>query len=81
MSKSSEEIIARPIVSWFEKHASYYEFNSNEEFNEKLDDDEFKNLDLDKLWEIVGPYLKDLIKDYLECYESDDGEQVWEAQG
>ena len=80
MSKSSEEIIAQEIVSWFEEYASAFSnFEPNEEFCDTLDDDEFKNLDLDKLWEIVGPHLKDLIKEYLECYEGSNGEQVWEG--
>ena len=78
---SSEEIIARPIVSWFEEYASAYNFEPNGQFFRELDDDKFKNLDLDKLWELVGPHLKDLIKEYLEYYEGDGGEQVWRAKG
>ena len=77
MSKSSEEIIARPIVSWFKEYASAYNFEPNGQFLRELDDDKFKNLDLDKLWELVGPCLKDLIKEYLESYQGSAGETIW----
>lgn len=81
MSKSPEEKISIPILGWFYNHATGYEFESELQFKGVLSDDKFKSLDLDKLWEIVGPHLKDLIKEYLEGYEGDAGEQLWRAQG
>ena len=72
MSNSSEEKISIPILVWFRDNAGDYNFESNLQFDEILSDDEFKNLDLDKLWDLVAPNLKDLIKDYLRFYQSTD---------
>ena len=72
MSNSPEEKISVPILVWFRDNAGDYNFESNLQFDEILSDDEFKNLDLDKLWDLVAPNLKDLIKDYLRFYQSTD---------
>lgn len=80
MSESPEEKIALAIRYWFSENASAYHFASNYEFQGELNDDEFKNLDLDKIWDLVAPDLKNYVKDYLEGYESNDGEQVWKAK-
>lgn len=77
---SSEEKIARPIVSWFKEYASAYKFEPDLQFSNKLDDDAFKNLDLDKLWDLVSPHLKDLIKDYLEYYVGSTGDEIWKYE-
>ena len=66
---------------WLEEHASAYHFNSDYEFRGELSDDEFKNLDFDKLWDLVAPDLKGLIKNYLEAYNGTDGNQVWSCDG
>ena len=72
VSNSPEEKISVPILVWFRDNAGDYNFESNLQFDEILSDDEFKNLDLDKLWDLVAPNLKDLIKDYLRFYQSTD---------
>lgn len=79
MSNSPEEKISVPILVWFRDNAGEYNFESNLQFDEILSDDEFKNLDLDKLWDLVAPNLKDLIKDYLRFYQSTDSypAHVW----
>lgn len=79
MSRSPEEKISIPILVWLRDNAGDYNFESNLQFKGILSDDEFKNLDLDKLWDLVAPNLKDLIKDYLWSYQSTDSypKGVW----
>ncbi len=77
---SSEEIIARPIVEWFEEYASAYKFEPDLQFSGELDDDKFKKINLDKLWDLVSPHLKDLVKNYLEYYVGSTGDEIWKHE-
>ena len=80
---SSEEIIARPIVEWLEYKASseYFFENQPDVLTDELPNDKFKELDLDRLWDLVAPRLKDLITGYVtEQIDSIEEDEEEEAQ-
>lgn len=70
MSNSPEEKISVPILVWFRDNASSYNFEPDIQFKDVLSDDEFKYLDLDKLWKLVAPHLQNLVEDYLRYYKN-----------
>ncbi len=75
MSNSPEEKISTPILVWFRDNASYYNFEPDRQFKGILSDDEFKYLDLDKLWKLVAPNLQNLVEDYLRFYK----DKLWDG--
>ena len=62
-NKNSE--VANEIVEWFENYASVYEFDTRIQF-EDFSLEDIKSCDLESVWAIVGPKVKELVGQYLE---------------
>jgi hypothetical protein len=63
VNKNNE--VAGEIVGWFENYASSYEFDTRIQF-EDFSLEDMKSCDLETVWSIVGPKVKELVGDYLE---------------
>ncbi len=62
MSNSPEEKISTPIHVWIDNADQIL---IDWDFDGTISNEEFENLDLNKLWDLVAPDLKDLIKEHL----------------
>jgi hypothetical protein len=58
--------VAAEIVEWFENYASVYEFDTRIQF-EKFSLEDMNSCDLETVWSIVGPKVKELVGQYLEA--------------
>ena len=58
--------LAENIWSWFDNYASVYEFDSGVQF-EEISLEDLKKVNTEKMWEILAPKLKELVKDYVDC--------------
>ena len=63
MNKNNE--VAGGIVGWFENYASAYEFDTRIQF-ESFSLEDMKSCDIETVWAIVGPKVKELVESYLE---------------
>ena len=63
MSKNNE--VANEIVAWFENYASVYEFDTRVQF-EDFSKADLESCDIETVWAIVGPAVKELVAGYLE---------------
>jgi hypothetical protein len=65
MTNKNNEV-ANEIVGWFENYASVYEFDTRIQF-EAFSLEDMKSCDLETVWSIVGPKVKELVGQYLEA--------------
>ncbi len=63
---NSTEKVAEVISDWFSEYASIFAFDGEKEF-EDFDLEQMKEVNVNKLWELVSPKLKELVVDYVEC--------------
>jgi hypothetical protein len=63
MNKNSE--VANEIAAWFENYASVYEFDTRIQF-EDFSKADLESCDIETVWAIVGPVVKELVANYLE---------------
>jgi len=63
VNKNNE--VANNIAAWFENYASSYEFDTRIQF-EDFSLEDMKSCDLETVWSIVGPKVKELVGDYLQ---------------
>jgi hypothetical protein len=63
MNKNNE--VANNIAAWFENYASVYEFDTRIQF-EDFSKEDLESCDLETIWSIVGPKVKELVAIYLE---------------
>ena len=64
VNKNNE--VAGNIVGWFENYASVYEFDTRIQF-EDFSLEDMKSCDLETVWAIVGPKVKELVESYLQA--------------
>ena len=64
MANKNNEV-ANEIVGWFENYASVYEFDTRIQF-ESFSLKDMKSCDLETVWAMVGPKVKELVASYLE---------------
>jgi len=64
VNKNNE--VAGEIVGWFENYASVYEFDTRIQF-EDFSLEDMKSCDLETVWSIVGPKVKELVENYLQA--------------
>jgi hypothetical protein len=64
VNKNNE--VAGEIVGWFENYASVYEFDTRIQF-EDFSLEDMKSCDLETVWSIVGPMVKELVESYLQA--------------
>jgi hypothetical protein len=64
VNKNNE--VAGEIVGWFENYASVYEFDTRIQF-EDFSLEDMKSCDLETVWAIVGPKVKELVESYLQA--------------
>jgi hypothetical protein len=63
VNKNNE--VANEIIGWFENYASVYEFDTRIQF-ESFSLEDMKSCDLETVWAMVGPKVKELVGSYLE---------------
>jgi hypothetical protein len=64
MANKNNEV-ANEIIGWFENYASVYEFDTRIQF-ESFSLEDMKSCDLETVWAMVGPKVKELVGSYLE---------------
>ena len=61
---NTTEKVANTISGWYDNYASTYDFDAAIQF-EDFSLEEMKEVDVEKVWELVSPKLKQLVSDYV----------------